>query len=133
MSNFHLYHGIVCHGEYQVHSTRFWWCPIWWLIWIFILLAHWNNSPRVNMSLHLDTLFWFQTNQRLLVLRKAVCLSEKQKIPFFCKSLGWPDRVSNPQSTTFEASILAITSPMWYVSSRTYVIKFVSQFGDIDQ
>ena len=38
-------------------------------------LAHWNNSPRVNMSLHLDTLFWFQTNQRLFVLRKAVFTS----------------------------------------------------------
>ena len=27
---------------------------------IFIVLAHWNNSPLVDMSLHSDTLFWFR-------------------------------------------------------------------------
>ena len=26
----------------------------------FKVLAHWNNSPRVDMSLHLDTLFWYE-------------------------------------------------------------------------
>jgi len=26
----------------------------------FIVLAHWNNSPRVDMSTHPDTLFWFR-------------------------------------------------------------------------
>jgi hypothetical protein len=31
--------------------------------WVFIVLAHWNNSPRVEMSLHWDTLFWFWANQ----------------------------------------------------------------------
>jgi hypothetical protein len=25
----------------------------------FIVLAHWNNSPQVDMSLHSDTLSWF--------------------------------------------------------------------------
>jgi hypothetical protein len=25
----------------------------------FIVLAHWNNSPRIDMSLHSDTLFLF--------------------------------------------------------------------------
>jgi len=28
--------------------------------------AHWNNSPRIDMSPHSDTLFWFRTNQSLL-------------------------------------------------------------------
>ena len=27
------------------------------------VLAYWNNSPRVDMSLHSDTLFWFRANQ----------------------------------------------------------------------
>ena len=40
--------------------------------------AHWNNSPRVNMSLH--TLFWFRANQSLHFLLNAVCLAEKQQI-----------------------------------------------------
>ena len=46
--------------------------------WIFIMLAHWNNSPRVYMSLHADTLFWFRANQSLLFLLIAVCLAHKQ-------------------------------------------------------
>ena len=27
------------------------------MTWILIVLAHWNNSPRVGMSLHSDTFF----------------------------------------------------------------------------
>jgi hypothetical protein len=29
----------------------------------FIVLTHWNNSPRVDMWHHSDTLSWFQANQ----------------------------------------------------------------------
>ena len=32
---------------------------------------------RVDMSLHSDTLFWFRTNQSLLLLPNAACLAEK--------------------------------------------------------
>ena len=45
------------------------------------LLAHWNNSPWVDMSLHSDTLFWFRANQSLLFLLNAASLPEKQHIP----------------------------------------------------
>ena len=48
---------------------------------IFIVLVHWNNSPRVYMSLHSDTLLWFRANQSLLVLLNAAYLAEKQQIP----------------------------------------------------
>jgi hypothetical protein len=41
------------------------------------VLAHWNNIPRVDISLHSDTLFWFRANQSLLFLLHAVCLAEK--------------------------------------------------------
>jgi hypothetical protein len=41
----------------------------------------WNNSPRVDMSLHSDTLFWFWANQSFLLLLNAACLAEKQQIP----------------------------------------------------
>jgi hypothetical protein len=50
------------------------------LSWMFIVLAHWN-SPLVDMSFHLDTLYWFQANQSLLFLPNAACLAEKQQIP----------------------------------------------------
>jgi hypothetical protein len=48
---------------------------------IFIVLAHWNNSPRVDMSPHSDTLSRFRANQSLLFLLNAVCIAEKQHIP----------------------------------------------------
>jgi len=65
-------------------------------------LAHWNNSQRIDMSLHSDTLFWFRANQSVLSDRHvaplghiilipnqpvfalspdAACLAEKQHIP----------------------------------------------------
>jgi hypothetical protein len=48
---------------------------------VFIVIAHWNNSPWVDMSLHSDTSFWFQANQSLLFLLNASCLAEKLQIP----------------------------------------------------
>jgi len=47
----------------------------------FIVLAHRNNSPLLDMSLHPDTLSWFRANQSLLFLRNAACLAENQQIP----------------------------------------------------
>jgi hypothetical protein len=44
------------------------------LIWIFIVLAHWHNSPRIDMSPHSDTLSWFRAVESgyfSLVLREA--------------------------------------------------------------
>ena len=49
--------------------------------WIYIVLAHWNNSPQVDMSLHLGTLFWFRPNQSLFFLLNAAYLEKKQQIP----------------------------------------------------
>jgi hypothetical protein len=49
------------------------------LVIFFIVLAHWNNSQRIEMSSHSDT--WFRANQSLLFLLNAVCLAEKQQIP----------------------------------------------------
>jgi hypothetical protein len=57
--------------------------------WMFIVLAHWNNRPRVDMSLHFDRLFWFWASQSLLFLHTV---------------LVWPDRCSNTQPTALEAS-----------------------------
>ena len=51
------------------------------LSWIFIVLAHWNNSPRIDMSPYLDKLSWFRSNQSLLFLLNAACLAEKQQTP----------------------------------------------------
>jgi hypothetical protein len=45
-----------------------------------VSLAHWNNSPREDVSLHSDILSWFQVNQYQLLLLDAACLAEKQQI-----------------------------------------------------
>ena len=45
------------------------------------MMIRWNISPRINMSLHSNTLFWFRANQYLLYLLNAACLTKKQQIP----------------------------------------------------
>jgi len=40
----------------------------------FFSSAHWNNSLLVEMSLHSNTLSWFQSNQYLVLLLNTVCL-----------------------------------------------------------
>jgi hypothetical protein len=68
----------------KLRLIRCWWGPLCnhanKLSWIFIVLAHWNNSPRVDMSLHSDTLSWFRANQSLFLLFNTVYLVEKQQI-----------------------------------------------------
>jgi hypothetical protein len=45
------------------------------------VLSQGNNSPRVDMSLHSDTLSGFRANQSLLfLLNNVVCLAEKQNL-----------------------------------------------------
>jgi hypothetical protein len=46
------------------------------LSWIFIVIAHWNNSLRIDMSHISDILSWFRANhnQSLLFLLNAACL-----------------------------------------------------------
>ena len=73
------------------------------------MLAHWNNSPRVEMSLHSDTLYWFRANQSLLFLRNAAWLAEKQQIPISVLGLT---RSGLERSTALEVSTLTITPPM---------------------
>jgi len=71
------------HGENRFVMSG--WCPLCTrpTRWVgYLLLAHWNNSLWVNMSLQSDTLFWFRANQSLLLLPSAACfIAERQQIP----------------------------------------------------
>ena len=53
-------------------SMRWWWDPLCSrptpLVGYCILLPHWSNSPRIDMSPHSETLSWFRDNQCLLLL-----------------------------------------------------------------
>jgi hypothetical protein len=76
------------HDENKLIRWR-WWGPLCTrqtlLSWIFIVLAHWNNSPRVDMSLHSDTLFWFRANQIMTVVPLTVSKNELQKHTYMLK------------------------------------------------
>jgi len=50
------------------------------LFYHFIVLAHWNNIPLVDMSLHVDTLSWLRANQSSLLLLNFACLVMEIKI-----------------------------------------------------
>ena len=90
----------------------------------FIVLAHWNNSPRVDMSLHSDALFWFRADQSLLFILNAACLAQKQQIPILY-SFVWQDRSSYPQSIALEASTLTITLPMRFPIFILFLLIFL--------
>ena len=59
------------------------------------MLAHWKNSPLVDMLLHSDTLFWFQDNQYLLWILNTACLLEKQHIPLLVFGFTWLAQTHN--------------------------------------
>ena len=44
------------------------------------MLTYWNNSTRIDMSPHSETLSWFRANHSLIYLLNAVCLAKKQQI-----------------------------------------------------
>jgi len=77
---FQLYHGEnnLILNDMMVRSALFY-TNI--LSWIFIVVTHWNNSPRIDILPHSSTLSWFRANQSLLFLRNAVFIAEKQQIP----------------------------------------------------
>ena len=81
------------------------------LSWTFIVLTHYNTSPRIGMSLHSDTLSSFRTNQPLFLNLFAECLAEKQQLPILLLSYG----NLNPRSTTLDASTQTITLPIWSI------------------
>jgi hypothetical protein len=92
------------------------------LVLILIVIAHWNNSARIDVLPHSDTLSLFPTNQSLLFLFNAVYLAEKQQISILL-SLVWPDRGSNPRSTALEPSKLIITPLMRFTERRQTKLK----------
>jgi hypothetical protein len=50
-------------------------------IFIHVVLAHWNKSLTIDITLHSETLSWFRANHSLLLLLNAACFAEKQHIP----------------------------------------------------
>jgi hypothetical protein len=60
--------------------------------WIFIVLAHWNNSLWIDILTHSVTLSWFRVNQSLIFLLNNVYMSEEStttKVTYDCIPLPW--------------------------------------------
>jgi hypothetical protein len=90
------------------------------------VLAPWNNSPRVDMSLHFNTP-WFQANQPLLLLLRPACLQRSSKYQFY--SL-WFDQNRAQTHDLLHSNMHTITPPMRFsndghmhviVKSRLYL------------
>ena len=88
----------------SLFSMEWWWGPLCTrpthLVGFFIVLAHWNNSPRVDMSLHSDTLSWFRANQSAFQL---ICVLSGKATNTNCIVSGLTR--SNPLSTTLKATL----------------------------
>ena len=72
---------------------------------ICIVLAQWNNNPRIDISHYRNTLSWFPTIKLLIFLLSVSCLAGKQNTPIL-QSLDWHDRGSNNSSAALEARML---------------------------
>ena len=57
--------------------------------WIFIVLAHWNNSLWIDISPHSVTLSWFRANQSLIFLLNNVYMSEESTTTKVTYDWGW--------------------------------------------
>ena len=71
------------HGENKLHSKKWWRCPLCSrpTRWIFIVLDHWNNIPRVDMSLPRTHYSVSEPTTFLFLLHNVFCTEEKNQIP----------------------------------------------------
>ena len=82
------------------------------------MLAHWNNSHQIDMSLNSDTLSWFRANQSLLFLFYAACSREATNTNFIVFGLA-PTRFQTqdlPHSGGEHANHYATDAVCWLVN-----------------
>ena len=92
--------------------------------WSFMPVAHWNNSPRVNIPLHLGTFFWFWANQSLFLLFSSACLAGEAINTNFMIYV-WRDRGSNARLIALEASTRTFTPHYMYYMTTTHSPSFI--------
>jgi hypothetical protein len=79
LNQLRIYWLVVVVRQFRNFSTILWWVQVnfqWedgevqlhWVGFFLIVLAHWNNSPRVDISFQSDTLFWFRASAVMLRL-----------------------------------------------------------------
>ena len=73
-------------GENKLYWRR-WWRRL--LCWIFIVLAHWNNSLHVDMLLHSWHIILILNQPVIALTLKVTCLVEKKKLPTLVLGFTW--------------------------------------------
>ena len=103
------------------------------LSWIFIVLAHWNNSPRIDMSPHSVTLSCMIPDQPVFSLSPYCCVLSREAtntnyIVFSLTRSGIeptiyhtrrPDQGLNPRSTTLDDPIRDWTHDLPHSTTRS--------------
>jgi len=119
-ANCQLYHGEnkLIFNEMMMRSTLYYV-----LSWIFILLAHWNNSPRIDMSPYSNTLARFRAKQSLLFLLNATC---KQQIPILYIVFGLTR--SGLEPTIYHTRGKHVTHYTTNVVIESIAIKIITKF-----
>jgi len=98
------------------------------LSWIFIVLAHWNNSLPVDMSFHLDTLSWFRANQYLILhLNTSCCINRETAITNFS---FWFDPTKTQTYHTWDKHMLTITFPLRFFERLLQISNKVGIFTE---
>jgi len=82
------------------------------------------------MSLHSDTLYWFQANQSLLLLLNAAYLGEKQQIPILAFGLTQPGleptiyRTQGEQANNYTIDVVRDMIWRYELNSQKYMQTF---------
>ena len=95
---------------------------------LYIVLAHWNNSLRIDMSPRWHTLSWFLSTQFLLFLLNATCLTEKQHIPILYSLWFDPTRARTHDLPNSKRARLTITPPMRFDLKRIFRIEKICKY-----
>ena len=90
------------------------------LSWICIVLAHWSNSLRLDISPHSDTLSWFRVNKYLLSLLNAELININF-IVFHLTRSGFQPTICRTRGEHTN-----LTPLMWYFTHWSNIVDFTT-------
>jgi hypothetical protein len=123
MNKLHFYEMMIMSALYWTNMLR----------WNFVVLAHWNNSPWVEMSLHSDILFWFQAPTSLCSYSLVLHLGGKAVNTNFSLWFDLRGTLTNNLPHSRQARCTTTTQFICYVIKLILNIKRKSYQGECDR